>query len=109
MKILVTGGAGFIGRALVAALPARDEVVVIDALVPDVHGAGARFPADLARRARCVHADVADVAAWRDAAAGVQAVVHLAALTGTAQSAHQPGRYRRANLTGTIRLCEGLA
>jgi dTDP-L-rhamnose 4-epimerase len=109
VKILVTGGAGFIGQALIASLPADYDVVVVDALVPDVHGADAEFPPGLARRARCLRADVADVEAWRPAAVGVQAVVHLAALTGTAQSAHQVERYRRANLTGTIRLCQGLA
>jgi dTDP-L-rhamnose 4-epimerase len=94
---------------LIATLPAAYDVVVVDALVPDAHGAGATFSPALRARAHCIHADVADVTAWRDAAAGAQAVVHLAALTGTAQSAHQAERYRRANLTGTIRLCEGLA
>ena len=109
MKILVAGGAGFIGQSLVAALPAKYEVVVVDSLVPEIHGDHPRFTTALLRRARCIRCDVADIDVWKDAVAGAQTVVHLAALTGTAQSAHQAERYRRANLTGTMRLCEGLS
>lgn len=109
MKILVTGGAGFIGQSLIAALPARYEVVVVDTLIPEIHGVRPRFTTALSRRAHCIRCDIADVDAWKDAAVGAQKVVHLAALTGTAQSAHQAERYRRHNLTATMRLCEGLA
>ena len=104
----MTGGAGFIGRRLIAALDDSCEIAVLDALVPEVHAPGADFPSELRRRAHCVRADLGDVAAWRGAAAGVDVVVHLAALTGTGDSDAQPKRYLDHNVLATVRLCEVL-
>ena len=106
MKALVTGGAGFIGRRLVRRL-VRDgvEVAVLDALVPSVHGKGAG-PPDLGA-ARFVRGDVRDRAAWKEAAAGgVDAVVHLAAETGTGESMYRTCHYVDANAGGAAVLCD---
>ncbi len=109
MKILITGGAGFVGRSLLRALSPHDDVVVIDSLVPDVHGPVAVFPTEVAARAQCLRCDLRDVGAWRHAAEGAQVVVHLAALTGTGQGMYQQQRYVDANAGATVCLCEGLA
>jgi dTDP-L-rhamnose 4-epimerase len=109
VKVLVTGGAGFIGRWLLRTLPGDAEVVVVDSLVADVHGPAAVFPAEVRARAQCTQCDVGDVDAWRHAAAGVDVVVHLAALTGTGQGMYQQRRYVEHNVLATDRLCAAIA
>lgn len=79
MKILVTGGAGFIGSHTVDLLLARGHAVrVLDALTPPVHRDG-QAPAYLPREVEFIHGDVRDQAAWERALAGVEAVFHFAA------------------------------
>jgi dTDP-L-rhamnose 4-epimerase len=109
MKILVTGGAGFIGRWLLRHLSPTVDVVVVDLLEPQVHGPGAEFPVEVRARAECICADVQDVGKWSAAATGCDVVVHLASQTGTGQSMYQEARYIEHNVEGTKRLCEGLA
>ena len=78
MKVLVTGGAGFIGSHTVDALLARGhEVRVLDSLEPPVH-TGQR-PPYLPPEVELLRGSVADPAAFRRALDGVQAVFHLAA------------------------------
>ncbi|MCC7358281.1 MAG: NAD-dependent epimerase/dehydratase family protein [Anaerolineales bacterium] len=79
MKVLVTGGAGFIGSHTVDLLLARGHTVrILDALLPPVHPAG-QAPPDLPREAELQVGDVRDRAAWERALAGMDAVFHLAA------------------------------
>ena len=79
MKVLVTGGAGFIGSHTVDLLLARGhQVRVLDALTPPVHRDG-RAPDYLPRDVEVIHADVRDRQAWEQALAGMEAVFHLAA------------------------------
>ncbi|MDQ3805393.1 MAG: NAD-dependent epimerase/dehydratase family protein [Acidobacteriota bacterium] len=106
MNILVTGGAGFIGSHLVDALVARGHRVrVLDALVPQVHAAGAR-PAHLHPEAEFLHGDVCDEALLARALEGVEAVYHEAAEVGVGQSMYEMQRYVRANTFGTSVLLE---
>lgn len=78
-RVLVTGGAGFIGSHIVDELLAADvEVVVLDLLAPDVHP---QRP-DLPDGVTVVEADVRDADAWRRALPGVDAVCHQAARVG---------------------------
>lgn len=78
MRVLVTGGAGFIGSHLTAALLERNcEVVVLDSLVARVHGPGAR--PELPKDVRFLHADTRDKDAWTKALEGVSVVFHQAA------------------------------
>lgn len=105
-KILVTGGAGFIGSHLARHLLARgDEVRVLDAMIDQVH---ARPAASLPREAELVIGDVRDGDAVRRALAGVDAVVHLAAEVGVGQSMYAIDRYVAVNDLGTAVLFQAL-
>jgi dTDP-L-rhamnose 4-epimerase len=114
MRILVTGGAGFIGSHTVDQLVARDhEVVVLDNLDPQVHGNEAKAPANLethltARRIEFVRGDVRDREALGAALQGVEAVVHLAAAVGVGQSMYAPAYYTDVNVAGQGRLLEAM-
>ena len=110
MKVLITGGAGFIGQHLVRFLLERGlSVTILDNFLPQVHGPGGKLSEDLAARVRLVHGDVADPIAMQDALKGVGRIVHLAAETGTGQSMYEVGRYARTNLEGTAQIFEVLA
>ncbi len=79
MKILVTGGAGFIGSHTVERLLTKGHTIrVLDNLTPPVHVAG-RWPDYLPPQAETLLGDVRDRAAWEAALAGIEAVIHLAA------------------------------
>lgn len=79
MRVLVTGGAGFIGAQVVNLLAdGGHEVVVLDSLSPEVHPAAP----EVDPRARLVVGDVRDPEAWTQAARGVDAVCHQAARVG---------------------------
>jgi dTDP-L-rhamnose 4-epimerase len=107
-RILVTGGAGFIGSHLTRALLRRGHAVrVLDALEPQVHGPGGR-PAGLEAETELLVGDVRDPAAVRRALAGADAVFHLAAAIGVGQSMYQVARYTETNALGTAVLLEAL-
>ena len=79
MKVLVTGGAGFIGSHTVDLLLAKGHAVrVLDSLSPPVHVPGRR-PEYLSTEVELAEGDVRDRAAWVRALDGVEAVFHLAA------------------------------
>jgi len=102
MKAVITGGAGFLGSHLVDTLVARgDDVVVYDTLVPQVHRDGP--PRWLHPAARYVIADPR-TDSFADDCSGADALVHLAAATGTGQSMYEAASYTRDNaeLTAAI-------
>ncbi len=108
MRILITGGAGFIGLALSRRLLRLGcTVTVLDNFHPQIHNGGTELPADIADSVELVQGDVADRNAWLKAALKTQnAVVHLAAETGTGQSMYEVERYSRTNLSGTAILLD---
>jgi dTDP-L-rhamnose 4-epimerase len=106
-RVLVTGGAGFIGSHVVDALLARgDEVTVLDTLNPQVHGAGSGPPAYLDPQARLVVGDVRDRDTLAPLLDGAEVVLHLAAYTGVGQSMYQVRDYLDVNVVGTGVLLE---
>lgn len=107
MKILVTGGAGFIGSHLVDALLADGhEVRVLDALVEQVHGPDAGWPAYLSGEAERIRGDVRDRDAVARALDGVDVVTHQAAAVGVGQSMYEIERYVSVNTLGAAVLLE---
>ena len=106
MKVLITGGAGFIGKWIVEKLPISTEVVIVDSLDPQVHKASQIFAPELQKRAICIQADVRDIEAYRDAAEGTDVIIHLVAQTGTGQSMYQMSKYVQHNVDGTAKLLE---
>src|ERR1700755_2605380 len=103
MRLLVTGGAGYIGSIVAQQLVARgDEVTVLDSLYKGHRAAvpeGAAF----------VQADLLDPEALAEAlSAGFDGVVHFAALSLVAESVEFPERYYRGNVVGTLNLLDAM-
>lgn len=106
MKILITGGAGFIGKWVVESLPSSAEVVIIDSLDEQVHKSLRDFAPELKERATCIKADVQEIEAYRDIVEGTEVVIHLASQTGTGQSMYEVSKYVQHNANGTAKLLE---
>lgn len=106
--VLVTGGAGFIGRAVCKELLGRGHRVrALDSLIEQVHGDRGR-PGDLPDDVELVSADIRNGAAVTKALKGVDSVVHLAAEVGVGQSMYAVERYTSVNDVGTAVLFEKL-
>ena len=92
-RYLVTGGAGFLGSHVVDALTARGhEVRVVDDLSTGCRGNLAGH-ADI----ELIAADLADPQVAADAVAGIDYVVHMAAITSVPRSVQEPWRAHRVN------------
>lgn len=103
MRILITGGAGFIGANLARAAlvePTVKEVTVLDDLSVGLRGNLDGLDVDL------VEASILDPAALDTAMAGRDAVVHLAALPSVPRSLRDPVASHHANATGTLLVLE---
>ena len=106
--ILVTGGAGFIGRFVVEELLRRgNKVRVLDSLIEQVHGV-VDGSAMLNPEAELVRGDVRNGDVVFSALKGVDSVVHLAAEVGVGQSMYEVERYTSTNDVGTAVLFEKL-
>jgi dTDP-L-rhamnose 4-epimerase len=112
-KILISGGLGFIGLEVARLLAEqKHSVLLFDNLSPQIHGAVPGLASlSLLRNAHVevLRGDVSKPSEWAAALHDVQAVVHLAAETGTAQSMYEISRYTATNVGGTAALLDHLA
>lgn len=106
MKVLVTGGAGFIGSHIVDQLVLDGhEVTVIDDLDPAAHSG---LPVGLNEAATYVWHDIRDPAIWPTLLTGVQAVCHQAAKVGLGVDFSDAGAYVGRNDLGTAVMLEAM-
>ena len=106
-RVLVTGGAGFVGSHTIdALLEAGYEVRILDNLRPQVHR-GSR-PSYLARDVEFIEADVRDRDTLSKAVSGVDCIFHLAAAVGVGQSMYQIADYVGTNVQGTANLLQAI-
>ena len=109
MRVLITGGAGFIGLHLARRLLQEGYTVTIfDNFNPQVHGSNQTLPLDLAEHVRLIIGDVRDQDAFHKALDDQEIVVHLAAETGTGQSMYRIAHYSDVNIGGTAILLDYL-
>jgi dTDP-L-rhamnose 4-epimerase len=104
MKVLVTGGAGFIGSHLVDELVSNGHYVrIFDNLEPQVHN---QIPSYLNKDAEFMRGDMTDFSAVEAAIKDIDIIFHEAAMVGVGQSMYQVKRYVEANTAGTANLLD---
>ncbi|MGQ9543668.1 MAG: SDR family NAD(P)-dependent oxidoreductase [Candidatus Bathyarchaeia archaeon] len=104
-KVLVTGGAGFIGSHTADLLIEHGyHVTILDNLEPQVHGEDERIPGYVNSNATFIYGDIRDRELLKKVIPEVDAVIHLAAMVGVGQSMYQIERYVDINTKGTANL-----
>jgi len=110
-KILVTGGAGFIGSHLVDTLieEKSHKVTVFDVLEEQVHGKSNKPPDYLNKKAKFINGSVVDYNKLEELIKQNEIIFHLAAMVGVGQSMYQINKYIENNISGTANLLDILA
>ena len=111
MKVLITGGAGFIGSNLALKLIEKGySVTILDSLSPQIHGDNPDITSPLYQsikdKTRFIKGSITSCEDWLCALDGQDAVIHLAAETGTGQSMYEIKRYIDVNIGGTALLLD---
>lgn len=112
-NILITGGAGFIGSNLALKLVAKGyRVTVLDNLSPQIHGNSPKDTSPLYKsiedKVNFIEGSVASKSDWVKSISGIDAIVHLAAETGTGQSMYEIEKYTTVNISGTALMLDVL-
>jgi len=109
MKVLVTGGAGYIGsHTIVELLNAGHDVCVVDNLCNSSEESLVRVKELSGRDVEFENVDISDKERLTEVVkgSGFDSVIHFAALKAVGESVSQPLRYYQNNITGTLVLCE---
>ena len=110
-RVLITGGAGFIGSHVALQLIEKGyDVTVLDNLLKQIHGENpdktSPLYCSIKDKTRFIKADVCDREALEDAISDADFIIHLAAETGTGQSMYEIKRYIDVNIGGTALLLD---
>jgi len=111
-NILITGGAGFIGSNLTKKLVSKGyNITILDNLSKQIHGENqdSELYQSIKDISTFILGDVCNKFDWNKALQGQDAVIHLAAETGTGQSMYEITRYNDVNILGTSHLLNILA
>ena len=114
-KVLVTGGAGFIGTEIVKQLygnGGETEITVLDVMTEQIHGQdwkNSYLFKSIENSCRFVKADIRDLAAVKEAIGDNEFIIHLAAETGTGQSMYMINQYNEVNIMGTSNLIQAIS
>jgi UDP-glucose 4-epimerase len=110
MKVLVTGGTGYIGsHTCIALIEAGHQVVVVDNLANSKREALTRVEAIVGKSIAFYCVDVTDAAALTrvfEQEPGIDAAIHFAGLKAVGESCEKPGDYYRVNIGGSLVLAE---
>lgn len=106
-KVLITGGAGFIGSNVARKL-LKDgyEVTILDNFLPQIHGDKKELSEDLKGKVKLIYGDVANPETLYAALKEKHMIIHYAAETGTGQSMYNVAHYTNVNIQATASLCE---
>lgn len=106
-KVLITGGAGFIGSSVARELLSQGySITILDNFLPQIHGDKNELSNDLNGKVKLIKGDVADKSSLFKALEGQDAVIHYAAETGTGQSMYAVSHYTNVNIQATANLCD---
>ncbi len=109
-KVLITGGAGFIGSHLVNKIHNDYDIVVLDNLNPQIHGKDKDSYTYNSIKGKCefFEGDVRDESTLKSLLKNTDVLIHLAAETGTGQSMYENARYVEANCLSTSYIADFL-
>ena len=113
-KILVTGGAGFIGAEIVNQLYSKEdwEITVLDSMSEQIHGQEWKTSylfKKIEDKCRFIHDSVCNLSAVQNAIDGCEYIIHLAAETGTGQSMYQINKYNETNIMGLSNIFQSIS
>lgn len=110
-SVLITGGLGFIGLETAKQLVEKvDKIILLDNLSPQIHGEIPVVAHEILQsdKIHIIRADITNISTIPAILEGVDAIIHLAAETGTAQSMYQIAHYNNVNSQGTAFLLQHL-
>lgn len=114
MKILITGGSGFIGAEIVNQMNRLGgyDITVLDAMTEQIHGndwQNSYLYKTIQGKCKFIKGDIRDYQTVRRAIADNEIIIHLAAETGTGQSMYEINRYNEVNIMGISNVFQALS